>query len=191
MTVSRRRFASALAALTAAGALAACNNDDVPVEDGASPGGGSGGSTKPGSGGSTKPGSGGSTKPGSGGSTKPGSGGSTGPGSGSPTAPATRDDLYVKASTIGQTLSVSLKCDPDSDASWSYTMSPEGLLKETKSELYTANDGKPHVQFYDFESVANGEVTLTFTYGSASGPIQVSEVSCTISGDQKVVTVKK
>ena len=183
MTVSRRRFASALAALTAAGALAACNNDDVPVEDGASPGGGSGGSTKPGSGGSTGPGSGGSTGP--------GSGGSTGPGSGSPTAPATRDDLYVKASTIGQTLSVSLKCDPDSDASWSYTMSPEGLLKETKSELYTANDGKPHVQFYDFESVANGEVTLTFTYGSASGPIQVSEVSCTISGDQKVVTVKK
>ena len=89
------------------------------------------------------------------------------------------------------TLGLCLIQPPDSDASWSYTMSPEGLLKETKSELYTANDGKPHVQFYDFESVANGEVTLTFTYGSASGPIQVSEVSCTISGDQKVVTVKK
>jgi len=159
MTVSRRRFASALAALTAAGALAACNNDDVPVGDGASPGGGAGGST--------------------------------GPGAGDPTEPATRDDLSVETSTIGQTLSVSLKCDPDSDASWSYTMSPEGLLKETKSELYTANDGKPHVQFYDFESVAGGEVTLTFTYGSASGPIQVSEVSCTISKDQKVITVNE
>ena len=173
MTVSRRRFASALAALTAAGALAACNNDDVPVEDGASPGGGSGGSTKPGSGGSTKP----------------GSGGSTGPGSGSPTAPATRDDLYVKASTIGQTLSVSLKCDPDSDASWSYTMSPEGSLKETRSEVSTDHDGKPLTQYYDLESVTDGEVTLTFTYGNASGPIQVSEVSCTIS--KGWVTVKK
>lgn len=149
MTVSRRRFASALAALTAAGALAACNNDDVPVEDGASPGGGSGGSTKP--------------------------------GSGNPTAPATRDDLYVKASTIGHTLMVSLSCDSDSDASWSYTMSPEGSLKETRSEVSTDHDGKPLTQYYDLESVTDGEVTLTFTYGSASGPIQVSEVSCTIS----------
>ena len=175
MTVSRRRFASALAALTAAGALAACNNDDVPVEDGASPGGGSGGSTKPGSGGSTKP----------------GSGGSTGPGSGNPTAPATRNDLSVKGVSTGHTLMVSLSCDSDSDASWSYTMSPEGSLKETRSELSTDHDGKPLTQYYDLESVTDGEVTLTFTYGNASGPIQVSEVSCTISGDQKVVTVKK
>ena len=165
MTVSRRRFASALAALTAAGALAACNNDDVPVEDGASPGGGSGGSTKPGSGGPTKPGSGGSTGPGSGGSTKP----------------ATRNDLSVKGISAGHTLMVSLGCDPDSDASWSYTMSPGGLLKETRSELSTDFDGKPLTQYYDLESVADGEVTLTFTYGNASGPIQVSEVSCTIS----------
>ena len=81
MTISRRRFASALTALTAAGALAACNNE-VPVGDGGSPGGGSGGSTEPGSGGSAEPGPGGSTGPGSGGSTGPGSGGSTGPGSG-------------------------------------------------------------------------------------------------------------
>ena len=175
MTVSRRRFASALAALTAAGALAACNNDDVPVEDGASPGGGSGGSTKPGSGGSTKP----------------GSGGSTGPGSGNPTAPATRNDLSVKGVSTGHTLMVSLSCDSDSDASWSYTMSPEGSLKETRSEVSTDHDGKPLTQYYDLESVTDGEVTLTFTYGNASGPIQVSEVSCTISGDQKVVTVKK
>ena len=175
MTVSRRRFASALAALTAAGALAARNNDDVPVEDGASPGGGSGGSTKPGSGGSTKP----------------GSGGSTGPGSGNPTAPATRNDLSVKGVSTGHTLMVSLSCDSDSDASWSYTMSPEGSLKETRSEVSTDHDGKPLTQYYDLESVTDGEVTLTFTYGNASGPIQVSEVSCTISGDQKVVTVKK
>ena len=163
MTVSRRRFASALAALTAAGALAACNNDDVPVEDGASPGGGSGGSTKPGSGGSTKP----------------GSGGSTGPGSGNPTAPATRNDLSVKGVSTGHTLMVSLSCDSDSDASWSYTMSPEGSLKETRSEVSTDHDGKPLTQYYDLESVTDGEVTLTFT--NASGPIQVSEVSCTIS----------
>ena len=149
MTVSRRRFASALAALTAAGALAACNNDDVPVEDGASPGGGSGGSTKP--------------------------------GSGNPTAPATRNDLSVKGVSTGHTLMVSLSCDSDSDASWSYTMSPEGSLKETRSEVSTDHDGKPLTQYYDLESVADGEVTLTFTYGSASGPIQVSEVSCTIS----------
>ena len=159
MTVSRRRFASALAALTAAGALAACNNDDVPVEDGASPGGGSGGST--------------------------------GPGSGNPTAPATRNDLSVKGVSTGHTLMVSLSCDSDSDASWSYTMSPEGSLKETRSEVSTDHDGKPLTQYYDLESVTDGEVTLTFTYGNASGPIQVSEVSCTISGDQKVVTVKK
>ena len=156
MTVSRRRFASALAALTAAGALAACNNDGVPVEDGASPGGGSGGSTKPGSGGSTKP----------------GSGGSTGPGSGNPTAPATRNDLSVKGVSTGHTLMVSLSCDSDSDASWSYTMSPEGSLKETRSELSTDHDGKPLTQYYDLESVTDGEVTLTFTYGNASGPIQ-------------------
>lgn len=149
MTVSRRRFASALAALTAAGALAACNNDDVPVEDGASPGGGSGGSTKP--------------------------------GSGNPTAPATRNDLSVKGVSTGHTLMVSLSCDSDSDASWSYTMSPEGSLKETRSEVSTDHDGKPLTQYYDLESVTDGEVTLTFTYGSASGPIQVSEVSCTIS----------
>ena len=149
MTVSRRRFASALAALTAAGALAACNNDDVPVEDGASPGGGSGGSTKP--------------------------------GSGNPTAPATRNDLSVKGVSTGHTLMVSLSCDSDSDASWSYTMSPEGSLKETRSEVSTDHDGKPLTQYYDLESVADGEVTLTFTYGNASGPIQVSEVSCTIS----------
>lgn len=149
MTVSRRRFASALAALTAAGALAACNNDDVPVEDGASPGGGSGGSTKP--------------------------------GSGNPTAPATRNDLSVKGVSTGHTLMVSLSCDSDSDASWSYTMSPEGSLKETRSEVSTDHDGKPLTQYYDLESVTDGEVTLTFTYGNASGPIQVSEVSCTIS----------
>ena len=149
MTVSRRRFASALAALTAAGALAACNNDDVPVEDGASPGGGSGGST--------------------------------GPGSGNPTAPATRNDLSVKGVSTGHTLMVSLSCDSDSDASWSYTMSPEGSLKETRSEVSTDHDGKPLTQYYDLESVTDGEVTLTFTYGNASGPIQVSEVSCTIS----------
>ena len=31
------------------------------------------------------------------------------------------------------------------------------------------------------ESVTDGEVTLTFTYGNASGPIQTSEISCTIS----------
>ena len=149
MTVSRRRFASALAALTAAGALAACNNDDVPVENGASPGGGSGGST--------------------------------GPGSGNPTAPATRNDLSVKGVSTGHTLMVSLSCDSDSDASWSYTMSPEGSLKETRSEVSTDHDGKPLTQYYDLESVTDGEVTLTFTYGNASGPIQVSEVSCTIS----------
>lgn len=149
MTVSRRRFASALAALTAAGALTACNNDDVPVENGASPGGGSGGSTKP--------------------------------GSGNPTAPATRNDLSVKGVSTGHTLMVSLSCDSDSDASWSYTMSPEGSLKETRSEVSTDHDGKPLTQYYDLESVTDGEGTLTFTYGNASGPIQVSEVSCTIS----------
>ena len=149
MTVSRRRFASALAALTAAGALAACNNDDVPVEDGASPGGGSGGSTKP--------------------------------GSGNPTAPATRNDLSVKGVSTGHALMVSLSCDSDSDASWSYTMSPEGSLKETRSEVSTDHDGKPLTQYYDLESVTDGEVTLTFTYGNASGPIQTSEISCTIS----------
>ena len=172
MTISRRRFASALTALTAAGALAACNNE-VPVGDGGSPGGGSGGSAEPGPGGSSGPGSGGSTGP--------GSGGSTGPGSGNPTAPATRNDLSVKGVSTGHTLMVSLSCDSDSDASWSYTMSPEGSLKETRSELSTDHDGKPLTQYYDLESVTDGEVTLTFTYGNASGPIQTSEISCTIS----------
>ena len=165
MTVSRRRFASALARLTAAGALAACNSDGVPGEDGASPGGGSGGSTKPGSGGSTKP----------------GSGGSTGPGSGNPTAPATRNDLSVKGVSTGHTLMVSLSCDSDSDASWSYTMSPEGSLKETRSEVSTDHDGKPLTHYYDLDPVTDGEAMLTFTYRNASGPIQVSAVPCTIS----------
>ena len=71
-------------------------------------------------------------------------------------------------------ISIVLEENPSTGYSWSYTVEPEGMLREKGSMFVPGETGEgemmtgvPGKRLYSFEPLADGKVTLTFQYAQA------------------------